>query len=92
MRAAFENRPAVVKTLLQVNDVDLDAGDEYGATALHHAAIKGHLKIVRLLLAHGADLQLKDTTGRTPLMAATEQGQTAVVELLKQAIAKKTSP
>ena len=92
MRAAFENRPAVVKTLLQVNDVDLDTGDEYGATALHHAAIKGHLKIVRLLLAHGADLQLKDTNGRTPLMAATEQGQTAVVELLKQAIAEKVSP
>jgi len=92
MRATFENRPAVVETLLQVNDIDLDAGDEYGATALHHAAIKAHLQIVRLLLAHGANLQLKDTKGRTPLMAATQQGQTAVVELLKQAIARKASP
>ncbi len=92
MRAAFENRTKVVKTLLQVEDVDLDTGDEYGSTALHHAAIKGHLKIVRLLLAHGANLQLKDTKGRTPLMAATQQGQTAIVELLKQATARKVLP
>lgn len=86
MKAAFENRVPVVRTLLSVGSVDINAVDENGATALHHAAAKGHVEIARLLIAHGADLERTDRKGRTPLMIAMAQGRTDVVKLINQSL------
>lgn len=38
----------------------VDTPDEQGATALHHAAIRGRADAVRALLSHGADLRIRD--------------------------------
>ena len=38
----------------------IDAADEGGATALHHAAIRGRTELVRALLALGPDLTIRD--------------------------------
>jgi len=47
-----------------VNDVDAN-----GVTALHDAVVRGP-DVLRLLLDHGATLDVKDTRGRTPLDVA----------------------
>jgi ankyrin repeat protein len=38
----------------------IDTQDEFGATALHHAAIRGHAPTVRALLEAGADTTIRD--------------------------------
>lgn len=53
------------------------------ATALHFAAINGHIGAVGWLLDHGADLEAHDGEFQaTPLSWANEKGQTAMVEYL----------
>jgi ankyrin repeat protein len=48
---------------------DVNAADEDGLTALHHAVVRGS-GVVRLLVDHGARLDTKDKHGRTPLDVA----------------------
>jgi uncharacterized protein len=43
---------------------------------------------VRLLVTHGANLQLADAQGVTPLAHAEERGQHGIVEILRRAGAK----
>jgi ankyrin repeat protein len=50
--------------------VDPNVRDEHGTTALHFAAGRGHLEIVRLLLERGADPNAVNSVGYTPLMSA----------------------
>ena len=50
---------AVTKLLDQ--GVDVNTKFRYGATALFKAAERGHTEVVRLLLARGADVTVKDT-------------------------------
>ena len=48
----------------------VDAPDEFGRTALHHAAESGQVAAVQLLLARGAARDANDRYGSTPLMLA----------------------
>jgi ankyrin repeat protein len=52
-------------------------------TPLHEAAREGHDKVVQVLLALGADRQVRDRDGKSPLDLATEAGHEAVVALLR---------
>lgn len=52
------------------------------ATPLHTAAKRGHTKIVRLLLEHKAQCDIRDHEGLTPLIYATMGGHEEVVGLL----------
>jgi len=46
----------------------VNAEDDKGITALHSAAMMGHIEIADLLIAKGADVNAKDEiTGWTPL-------------------------
>jgi hypothetical protein len=47
-----------------------------------------HAEIVRLLIAHGANVNLADREGATPLAHARRRGQEAVVALLSKAGAR----
>ena len=52
-------------------------------TLLHHMAAEGELAKAKLLLAHGADIDVIDDEYRsTPLGVAARRGQSAMVELL----------
>ncbi|KAM0550607.1 hypothetical protein ACHAPJ_008865 [Fusarium lateritium] len=48
--------------------VRIDSTDGYGETALHKACEKGNERIVRLLVAEGADVNLVSGSNETPLM------------------------
>jgi len=56
--AASSGRAEVVGFLADKGD-NLDAADDFGLTALHHAALLGDADIVKILLKHGADAQGK---------------------------------
>ena len=56
-----------------------------GRTALHYAAENGHNKVVTLLLVHGADSNVIDNDGRTPISLATEaRDPQCFISLLRQ--------
>lgn len=54
-----------------------------GETALHAAAMFGHLPVVKQLIAAGSDIHWKNQDGLTPLQVARQQNFTSVVEYLE---------
>lgn len=56
--------------LLETGKVDVNAREERGQTALFGAASQGYNSVVRLLADHGADLEVRDNNGNTPVDAA----------------------
>jgi ankyrin repeat protein len=84
----------VVRYLLDESDVDVDHVNNLGWTALLEAVILGdggpaHQEIVRLLLDAGADPELADRDGVTPLAHARARGQKEVEALLVAAGAER---
>jgi ankyrin repeat protein len=84
--AAEEGDVAGVRAAL-VQDIDVDALDGNGRTALHLAALNGHVKVVELLLAApGIDVNAQISNGpdkgQTALHLAAANGHLEVVELL----------
>lgn len=62
-------------------DVDTQS-KKRGINALMLAAVAGNEDLVRMLLDHGADTNLKDIFGRTAKILAEKKGNSAVVDLL----------
>ena len=91
--AAHYGHVETVRELLQTK-IDIDHVNRLGWTALLEAIILGdggaaHTEIVRLLVVHGAKLQRADAQGVTPLAHAEQRGQTAIVEILRRAGARR---
>jgi ankyrin repeat protein len=51
-------------------------------TALHVASFKGHLQVVRYLLRHGIDVNVRNSGNDTPLLLASWKGHRDVVQYL----------
>lgn len=81
LNAARRGDLARLEFLLET-DARLDFRDQYGLTAIHMAAIKGHKDVVMLLVEFGADLECTDAEGRTPLHMAVVGGCRDTVEVL----------
>ena len=62
-------RPEMVAWLLK-NGVNVEVTDTFGRTPLHLAARRNDIGILRLLLAHGANIYAQDYDGRIPLDGA----------------------
>lgn len=80
--AARKGDAAKVEALIK-KGADPNAKTHYGVSALAFACDRGHVDVVKVLLANGADPKVKDTFyGATPLDSALENGHTEIVKLL----------
>jgi TonB family protein len=83
---AAAGQTEAIRTLLSERDqVDVDATDEAGWTALMHAASAGHDAVVRLLLGAGASVRRESDGHETALHMAARNGRTEVVRPLLEA-------
>jgi ankyrin repeat protein len=90
--AAHHGHPDAVKILLEAG-VAPDHINKLGWTALLEAIILGdggpvHTEIVRLLVSSGADVNIADRDGVTPLKHARLRGYSAIAQILEAAKAK----
>jgi len=83
--AARSGNFEVVGILIEYNPAYTNARDDYGWTPLHLASGGHNFKdgsAFRLLLEHGADINVQDSNGLTPLQWASFNGALEVVRLL----------
>ncbi|XP_044216787.1 cyclin-dependent kinase 4 inhibitor C [Thunnus albacares] len=73
---------AVVEALLEAGANPNLRDPACGLTVTHDAAREGFVDTVRVLLDHGADVNLVDDQGNLPLHLAARQGHLEVVQLL----------
>uniref|UniRef100_A0A0B7ASB2 Uncharacterized protein n=1 Tax=Arion vulgaris TaxID=1028688 RepID=A0A0B7ASB2_9EUPU len=71
-----------VKEILDSGDVNTDAQDEKDFSALVAAGLHDKFEIMDLLLEHGADVNRKDASGKTPLMHAVSRDLLETVKWL----------
>jgi len=87
--AADKGHTRVLELLLET-DCDVNAQLSNGMTPIHWAAFNGHEEAVKLILSKTdhtgrpeADLALKDTFDRTPMLCAAENYHAEIVQLLQ---------
>lgn len=68
---ATNDNQEVIKYLIKMG-ANLNSRSRSGLSPLHIAAMRGRHEIVRILLAHGADPNLRDNDNYTPLMKTLE--------------------
>lgn len=85
MYAVIDKDINLIKNLIKRCDVNKQ--DRKGWTALHFAAQEYHCGIVKLLLEHGASIDIEDANGNTPLWQAvfnaTDKGGDVIRLMLK---------
>ena len=92
IRAADRGHVEIVQELLKT-DIKIDHVNRLGWTALLEAIILGrgdarHIEVVRVLVEAGANVNLADSGGVTPLAHAQQRGYTQMVEILQKAGAR----
>ncbi|MFZ3567022.1 ankyrin repeat domain-containing protein [Streptomyces sp. BH097] len=88
--AGEHGHAAYVREVLRSTDMDVDHVNDLGWTALLEAVVLGdgardHQRVVGLLLDGGADPELADRDGVTPLDHAERRGYDEIAELLREA-------
>ncbi|XP_037238162.1 inversin isoform X5 [Falco rusticolus] len=83
MWAAGKGSDDVIRTMLTLKlDIDINMTDKYAGTALHAAALSGHVSTVKLLLEYNAQVDALDVMKHTPLFRACEMGHKEVIQTL----------
>ena len=59
-----------VRYLIEVEKVSVNAQDEHGYSPMHAAASYSSLTIIEYLVSHGADVNIRDEDGDTPLLVS----------------------
>ena len=90
MATAYQGDADSLRTLLAHGanvDMRCKSTDERveNSTALHWAAVKGHVDIIVILLEAHSDIEAKDRKGHTALILAAMEGHTKAVEVLLKA-------
>lgn len=81
--AAKANDLARVRGMIESNAALLNRKDpQYGATALHWAALRGNKEVVEYLVGAGADVNARNKEGETPFQVAQRAGRKNVLPLL----------
>ncbi|CAG9329853.1 unnamed protein product [Blepharisma stoltei] len=86
--ARMGNKEALCGLMMSGVDVNLISEVDY-ATPLHRAAESGSVECAQVLVAHGALLNLTDSSGKTALHIAAESGHVNFVGFLLEKNAKK---
>lgn len=91
--AAEKGHVEIVRELLETTDINFNHTNFVGWTPLLEAIVLNdggakQQEIVRLLLKHGANPQMTDKYGKTPLYLARQKGYQEIVDLLLAAGAK----
>ena len=81
--AAYHGRTETVRYLVGLSEVDVNQRDPDDCTALHHA--KGNANVAQVLLDAGADIEMKNRVGCSPLLHACASGALEVVTMLVEA-------
>lgn len=76
MQSSEQGKTAVMEKILGKMPDQINEKNEYDWTALHRAASTGSASIVKLLLDHGADVEVVDKSNKTPEALAREQEHT----------------
>mmetsp|Transcript_18608 Transcript_18608/g.20229 ORF Transcript_18608/g.20229 Transcript_18608/m.20229 type:complete len:534 (+) Transcript_18608:62-1663(+) len=76
---------SLLKEILELKDIDVNAKDEFTCTSLIQAARGGHYHCIELLLSKKADLTIVDKDNLTPYIAAAIGGHIDCLELLEKA-------
>jgi uncharacterized protein len=84
LQAAEAGDSSRLQSLL-ATEVDVNARDTHGRTALMLAILRGETDAVNLLIAHGADANAADSDGLTPLQAALAGTQPGIIAALRRA-------
>ena len=81
--AAYNGRTEAVKALISQPNIDVNAQNEDGITALILAAFHGHTEVVKALISQpNIDVNAQDKDGDTALMLANTKGYTEIHGLL----------
>jgi ankyrin repeat protein len=88
--AAERGHVAIVEELLTHSDVDVNHINNLGWTALLEAIVLSdggpkHQQVVQLLVDHGADVNIADKEGVSPLQHARRRGYMVISDILLQA-------
>ena len=81
-RACQEGNFAKAQNLLESCPEDLNRQDEDGWTPIRMSVEIGHLKLVKFLFAHGADISIADDRGNTCIHVGSVCGHLKCVEFL----------
>jgi ankyrin repeat protein len=81
--------------LLIAHGADPNSRTVNGSTALHQASKFGRIEIVRLLIEHGANVEVKNDEGETPLdilvlsgeHVASSENREEIIKLLSEHLA-----
>jgi ankyrin repeat protein len=87
IRAADRGHVEIIRELLKTN-IRVNHINKIGWTALHEAVILGdggkrHTEVARLLVGAGADVNLPDKDGVTPLAHAKNRNFTDIIKILE---------
>ncbi len=89
--AALRGHTDVVRCYLVEDGVDVDSRDEEdGDTALLYAILHGHMRTAAVLLEAGANVNLADKHGHTPMSCACQYGLFGTAQLLSSYGASRT--
>ncbi|CAM9865897.1 unnamed protein product [Chrysoparadoxa australica] len=80
--ASSNGQGHIIQILLASDKSLADTSNNFGASPLHRACAKGHLKVTTQLIDQGASLEEPDANGCTPLHTACRWSHTRIVELL----------
>eukprot|EP00398_MALV-I-01_sp_L67-1_P000261 gene261-317_t len=72
-----------VKSVLEINGIEINSMDETSQTALHIAAANNDVDIIKIILAvRTADVHMKNQSGQTPLLIAIENNNLEAATVL----------
>lgn len=81
MRAIYYSDETMLDNALE-NNINIDATNEFGETALMYACNMGNENMVRRILSSGANVNLQNSVGNTPMIYACDRGNEDIVKCL----------